>query len=145
MSGDMEGNIARISEVFTYPREGGGENRKVYITVIEDHDRPTGDGTYTRTGRTIYQFMFSRGRYADRIRASFRVGDEVVVTYDRQRAGLDIDPAINEPQPTIRAVGRSIGLTCRTKVLTGVNQAAADAVADQETAATSEPSPAINA
>ncbi|MFD4356829.1 hypothetical protein ACFWPX_30055 [Nocardia sp. NPDC058518] len=126
MSGDMEGNIAWISEVHTFDREGGGENRAVYVTVIEDHDRRNPDGSYTPTGKSRWQFYFSRGRYADRIHQSFRVGDEVVITYDQQRASLDVNPANKEPQPLIRARGRGIGLACRTKVLTGVAQGTPD-------------------
>ncbi|MGW4720675.1 hypothetical protein [Nocardia sp. NPDC004260] len=126
--GRIQGNIARISDLKTF--DNGDRTRiAVYVTVIDNHDRPDGNGGRVSAGHTVYDVCFSRGTMAERVIGSFNVGDPVLIwdDDDKRRASLNTNRANGEVEPVIKAQGLDIGLSCRYKMLADLSPLAAAA------------------
>lgn len=122
--GKIQGNIARISDLKTF--DNGDRTRiAVYVTVIDNHDRPDGNGGRVPAGRTKYDVCFSVGKMAERVIGSFNVGDPVLIwDDDKRRASLNTNRANGEVEPVIKAQGLDIGLSCRYKMLADLSPVA---------------------
>ncbi|GAB2454118.1 hypothetical protein [Nocardia tengchongensis] len=113
MSVIIKGNVARIGELQNFRTRTGEDRATVYITIIENHDRPDGHGGYEPDGLTVYRVRFS-ARMAERVHASFGIGDALLIEATNLRASLDTAPG-REPTPVIKARGIDAGLSVRMK------------------------------
>ncbi|WP_019925513.1 hypothetical protein [Nocardia sp. BMG111209] len=108
----VKGNIAKISDPFTYDATATTpETTAVYVTIIDNHQRRTDDGSYTDTGSSTYELRFSGG-LAMRVLQSFHTGDPVLAEVRNLRAGV-FSTRKGETVASIRATGVDIGLSPR--------------------------------
>ena len=122
--GKIQGNVARISDLHTF--ENGDRTRvAVYMTVIDNHDRSDGNGGRIQAGRTVYDVCFSVGKMAERVHASYNIGDPVLIwdDDDKRRTSLNTSRANGDVEPVIKAQGLDIGLSCRYKPLADLSAA----------------------
>lgn len=100
----IHGTVVRISDVKHYPDDRGGVRKVIFMTVVDERDSDDAAATM----KTKYEVSFSSRDYAERIHASFRPGDAVLIVADGQRIEQDVDRKFD---PRIVVQGKRIGLS----------------------------------